>query len=66
MTIGLIIAVVVFALLNIVSFRLGIAYRQKIAEAEIGSAEGKAKSSLKDTIFSKANTTTAIISPIVI
>ena len=43
MTIGLIIAVVVFALLNIVSFKLGIAYRQKIAEAKLGSAEAKAK-----------------------
>ena len=48
MTIGLIIAVVVFALLNIVSFRLGIAYRQRIAEAEIGSAEGKAKSIIEE------------------
>lgn len=38
----LIIAVVVFALLNIVSFKGGIAYRKKIAEAEIGSAEEKA------------------------
>ncbi len=43
MEIILIIAVVVFAALNIVSFRLGVAYRKKIAEAEFGSAEEKAK-----------------------
>lgn len=39
----LIIAAVVFALLNIVSFKAGISYRKKIAEAEFGSAEEKAK-----------------------
>lgn len=44
----LIIAVVVFALLNIVSFNGGIAYRKKIAEAEIGSAEEKAKGILAE------------------
>lgn len=32
-----------FALLNIVSFRMGITYRKKIAEAEFSSAEEKAK-----------------------
>lgn len=44
----LIVAVVVFALLNIVSFKLGAAYRRKIAEAEIGSAEAKAKSIIEE------------------
>lgn len=44
----LIIAVIVFLLLNIVSFKLGIAYRRKIAEAEIGSAEERAKVILSD------------------
>lgn len=39
----LIIAVVVLALLNILSFKLGALYRKKIAEAEIGTAEEKAK-----------------------
>lgn len=46
--IPLIIAVVVLALLNIVSFKLGAAYRRKIAEAEIGSAEDKAKSIIEE------------------
>ncbi len=44
----LIIAVIVFALLNIVSFKGGISYRKKIAEAEIGSAEEKAKDILAE------------------
>ena len=44
----LIIAVVVFALLNIVSFYLGNAYRRKIAEAKIGSAEEQAKSIIEE------------------
>lgn len=44
----LIIAVVVLALLNIVSFKLGAAYRRKIAEAEIGSAEDKAKAIVEE------------------
>ena len=44
----LIIAVIVFLLLNILSFKLGIAYRRKIAEAEIGSAEERAKVILTD------------------
>lgn len=43
-----IITVVVLALLNIVSFKLGAAYRRKIAEAEIGSAEDKAKSIIEE------------------
>ncbi len=44
----LIIAAVVFALLNIASFFGGIAYRKKIAEAEFGSAEEKAKSIVEE------------------
>ncbi len=48
MNIGLIIAVVVLALLNIVSFYLGSAYRRKIAEAKIGSAEDQAKTILEE------------------
>jgi len=40
----LIVIAVIFALLNVVSFRLGIAYRKKIAEAKLGSAEAEAKS----------------------
>ena len=44
----LIIAAVIFALLNIASFFGGIAYRKKIAEAEFGSAEEKAKSIVEE------------------
>ncbi len=43
MIIVLIIVAVVFALLNIVSFLMGITYRKKVAEKEFGSAEAKAK-----------------------
>ena len=45
-TILIVVAVVLF-LLNIVSFIAGVTYRKKIAEAEIGSAEAKAKSILE-------------------
>ena len=44
----LIILAVIFAVLNIVSFRFGISYRKKIAEAEFGSAEEKAKSIVEE------------------
>lgn len=44
----LIILAVIFLALNLLSFRLGIAYRKKIAEAEINSAEEKAKSIVAD------------------
>lgn len=44
----LIVAAVVFLLLNIVSFFAGISYRKKIAEAEIGSAEEHAKAIISD------------------
>ncbi len=48
LTIVLIAVAVIFALLNFASFFAGIAYRKKIAEAEIGSAEEKAKNILED------------------
>ena len=48
LTIVLIIVSVIFALLNFASFFVGVAYRKKIAEAEIGSAEEKAKNILED------------------
>ncbi|MBP3491146.1 ribonuclease Y [bacterium] len=48
MKIVLIIAAVFFALLNIVSFILGITYRKKTAEKEFGSAEAKAKAIVDD------------------
>ena len=44
----LIITTVLFALLNIASFFFGVSYRKKIAEAEIGSAEDKAKKIVDD------------------
>lgn len=44
----LLIAAVIFLALNIVSFVLGITYRKKIAEAEIGSAEEKAASIIEN------------------
>ena len=44
----LIVVAVVLGLLNIASFFAGIAYRKKIAEAEIGSAEKKAESILEE------------------
>lgn len=40
----------VFALLNIASFKFGASYRKKIAEAEIGSAEEKAKNIVDDAV----------------
>jgi ribonuclease Y len=46
----LLITTVIFALLNIASFRFGISYRKKIAEAEIGSAEEKAKGIVDDAV----------------
>ena len=45
-TILIVVAIVLF-LLNIASFIAGVTYRKKIAEAEIGSAEEKAKSILE-------------------
>jgi len=39
---------VILAVFNIVSFKLGIAYRKKFAEAEISSAEEKAKQIVED------------------
>lgn len=36
--------------MNIVSFKVGISYRKKIAEAELGSAEEKAKSIIDDAV----------------
>lgn len=44
----LIVATVIFAGLNAVSFKAGISYRKKIAEAELGSAEEKAKKIVDD------------------
>ncbi len=44
----LIVFAVIFAVLNILSFKMGISYRKKIAEAEFGSAEEKAKGILED------------------
>jgi len=48
LTIVLSVATVVFALLNILSFLGGIAYRKKISEAEVGSAEEQAKAILEE------------------
>lgn len=39
---------VIFALLNILSFYLGVVYRKKVAEAKLGSAEKEAKSIIED------------------
>ncbi len=47
-TIILIATTVVFALLNILSFFGGISYRRKISEAELGSAEERAKKIIED------------------
>ena len=44
----LIVVAAVFAVLNFASFFAGIAYRKRIAEAEIGSAEEKAQSILEE------------------
>lgn len=52
----LIVAIVLIVVAAVISFRLGIAYRTKIAEAEIGSAEEQAKKIISDaekTIESK-------------
>ena len=48
MTLLLSIVAAVLALLNILSFYLGIVYRKKIAEAKLGSAEKEAKSILEE------------------
>ncbi len=48
MTLLLSIVAAVFALLNILSFYLGIVYRKKIAEAKLGSAEEEAKNILEE------------------
>lgn len=44
----LIIIAVIFALLNVLSFYLGIVYRKKVAEAKLGSAEEEAKSIMEN------------------
>ena len=49
-TIILIIVAALLVVLNIVSFRAGVAYRKKIAEAEFGSAEEKAKNIIDDAV----------------
>ena len=48
----LICAVAIFALLNIASFFCGVAYRKKIAEAKLGSAEMEAKSIVEEAVKS--------------
>lgn len=48
MNIVLIIVSVIFALLNVVSFMLGITYRKNTAEKAFGSAEEKAKTIIED------------------
>ena len=48
MKIVLIIVAAVLAVLNIVSFIMGITYRKKVAEKEFGSAEAKAKSIIEN------------------
>jgi ribonuclease Y len=48
LNIVLIVAAVVFAALNAVSFKAGVSYRKKVAEAEFGSAEEKAKKIVED------------------
>ena len=44
----LIIIAAIFALLNILSFYLGVVYRKKVAEAKLGSAEEEAKSIIEN------------------
>ncbi len=44
----LIIVAVIFALLNVLSFYLGVVYRKKVAEAKLGSAEEEAKSIIEN------------------
>lgn len=44
----IIVAIVLCVISVIVGFNLGVAHRKKIAEAEFGSAEEKAKSIVKD------------------
>lgn len=46
----MIILAAIFAVLNIVSFKAGISYRKKIAEAEFGSAEEKAKAIVDEAV----------------
>ena len=48
MEIILIVTAVVLALLNVASFFGGISYRKKISEAELGSAEERAKNIIAD------------------
>ena len=44
----LIIIAAIFAVLNILSFYLGVVYRKKVAEAKLGSAEEEAKSIIEN------------------
>ncbi len=48
LNIVLIVVAVIFAVLNIASFFIGVSYRKKFAEKEIGSAEEKAKSIIEE------------------
>lgn len=54
-TIAAVVAVVLAALSGIISFRLGISYRKKIAEAEIGSAEAEAKRIVDEAVKTAEN-----------
>lgn len=47
-TITIIVGVGIFIVAIVAGFILGIAYRKKVAEAEIGSAEEKAKAIVAD------------------
>ena len=54
-TIAAVVAVVLAALSGFISFRLGISYRKRIAEAEIGSAEVEAKRIVDDAAKAAEN-----------
>ena len=47
--IAAVVALVLAIASGVISFRLGISYRKKIAEAEIGGAEAKAKRIVEET-----------------
>ena len=52
----IIIAIVITAIIvSIIAFRAGITYRKKIAEAQIGTAEGKARDIIDDAIKTAEN-----------
>ena len=48
--IGIVVAVVIIIVVGILCFAAGILYRKRIAEAQIGSAEEKARKVIDDAI----------------